>query len=431
MSLPSRLKSPDGKTPLKYQVEGAIFALSHFYTLNRDEPGLGKTLQALLALCMLLDKHPGKRALVICPQYLKRNWQIETEEWTELFGNNYDHKVQDEVFDNDIVFLSYYQLRLHWEKLKDEKFDLIIVDEAHNFKNPKAKQTISLLKLIDHLKPEHLLLLTGTPIKNRVPDIFIPLYLMAMGPKTENPITKKYRSYFLFCYNFCIVRKTNFGTQFTGMKNVDELKTYLRGRMIGRKKSEVLELPPIVEKYVTVEYKESSEVLAEFAAFNGVVESADSSAKAESARLKAPFTAEYVRDLLEQEVGPVVVFTDHRHPIPILESALRDYRVRSIHGGVSGHIRDQIKESFQRGEVDVLVCTVGAFSTGVTLTRSHHMVFNDLPWVPSDLQQAMDRILRIGQNFSCVYHYIVGAVVDKKIHRALKEKLRTIKKVLE
>lgn len=412
-------------------MEGANFALSHYYTLNKDEPGLGKTLQALLAVCMLLEKHPGKRALVICPQYLRKNWANETEEWTHLYGNVYDHKVQDEVFDNDIVFLSYYQLRAHWEKLKEEKFDFVIIDEAHNFKNPRAKQTISALKLLEQLKPEFLLLLTGTPIKNRVPDIYVPLFMMALGPKTENPVTKKYRSYFLFCYNFCIVRKTNFGTQFTGMKNVEELKTYLRGRVIGRKKSEVLDLPPIIEKYVVVDYRESPEALREYEAFNGAVESAESSAKAESARLKAPFTAEYVRDLLEQDVGPVVVFTDHRHPIAILEGLLTEFRVRSIHGGVGGARRDEIKESFQRGEVDVLICTVGAFSTGVTLTRSHQMVFNDLPWVPSDLQQAMDRILRIGQNFSCTYHYIVGAVVDKKIHRAIKEKLKTIKKVLE
>lgn len=428
MKLPSKLRK--SRQPYQYQVEGAIFALSHYYTLNKDEPGLGKTLQALMAACMLLEKNPGKKVLVICPQYLRKNWKNEIEEWTELEIGWYDHKDPEEFFDKDIVIVSYYQVRKYWERITEDHYDFVIIDEAHNFKNPKAKQTLGLLSLIKTLNPNHCLQLTGTPIKNRVPDIFIPLFIMSMSKKTDNPITKKYRSYFLFCYNFCIVRKTNFGPQFTGMKNVPELKTYLEGRVIGRKKTDVLELPEVVEKQVIVDYKESPLLLREYEAFNGMVESAESSVKAESARLTAPFTAEYVRDLLEQEVGPIVVFTDHRGPIPIILDSLKEYKIAVIQGGVSDKKREAIKEAFQRGEYDVLIATVGAFSTGVTLTRACHMVFNDLPWVPSALRQAIDRIHRIGQESICFIHYIMGPVVGKKILRSLKEKMRTIKRIL-
>lgn len=426
--LPSRFRK--GREPYQFQVEGALFALSHFYTLNKDEPGLGKTLQALLAACMLLEKHPGKKVLVICPQYLRKNWKNETEEWTHLNIGWYDHKDPEEFYDKDIVLVSYYQVREYWERIAEETYDFVVVDEAHNFKNPKAQQTTGLLNLVLRLKPNFLLQMTGTPIRNRVPDIFIPLYLMAQSPKTENPITKKYRSYFLFCYNFCIVRKTNFGTQFIGMKNGDELRKYLVGRMIGRKKKDVVDLPEVVEKKIIVDYKESPELLREYEAFNGVVESAESSVKAESARLTAKFTSEYVRDLLEQAVGPVVVFTDHRDPPDIIAKNLEGYKVAIIKGGLSDKKREAIKEAFQRGEYDVLIATIGSFSTGVTLTRSSNLVFNDLPWVPSDLQQAMDRIHRLGQTETCFIHYIMGPVVGNKILRSLKDKLRTIKKVL-
>lgn len=430
MLLPSRIKSPEGKKPLQYQLEGAIFALSYYYTLNKDDPGLGKTLQALIAACTLLDKNPGKKILVVCPQYLRRNWKNEVEEWTELNIGWYEHNDPEEFYDKDIVLVSYYQVRKYWERICEDAYDFVVVDEAHNFKNPKAKQTVGLLHLVSTLKPNYLLQLTGTPIKNRIPDIYIPLFLMAMSKKTDNPITKKYRSYFLFCYNFCIVRKTKFGPQFTGMKNVEELRTYLKGRVIGRKKEDVVDLPKVIEKNVIVDYKESPELLREYEAFNGVVESAESSAKAESARLTAPFTAEYVRDLLEQEVGPIVIFTDHRGPIPIICEALKEFKVAVIQGGVSDKKREDIKERFQAGHFDVLVATVGSFSTGVTLTRACHMVFNDLPWVPSDLQQAKDRIHRLGQLSTCFIHYMMGPVVGRKILRSLKEKMRTIKKVL-
>jgi SWI/SNF-related matrix-associated actin-dependent regulator 1 of chromatin subfamily A len=431
MKLPSNLKSPDGKTPLPYQVEGAIFALSSYYSLNKDEMGLGKTLQAILSACMLIEENPKAKVIVICPTYLKRNWKNEVEEWSHLRIGWFNHEEGDVFFDQDIVLVSYYQLRVFWERISENRFDFVVVDEAHNFKNPKAKQTLALLNLVREQKSNHLLLLTGTPIKNRVPDLFIPLFLFSMSKKTDNPITKKYRSYFLFCYNFCIVRKTNFGTQFTGMKNVDELKTYLRGRMIGRKKKDVIGLPPVIEKQVVVDYKESPELLREYETFNGMVESAESSAKAESARLKAKFTSEYVRDLLEQEAGPVVVFTDHRSPIPIIQEGLVGYRVAVVHGGVTNEAREQIKEGFQSGAYDVLIATFGSFSTGVTLTRASNLVINDLTWIPSVLAQAIDRIHRIGQTRDCIIHFIMGAVVDKKILRSLKDKLRTIKKILE
>jgi SWI/SNF-related matrix-associated actin-dependent regulator 1 of chromatin subfamily A len=429
MSLPSKFRKD--KTPYQYQVEGANFALSNFYTLNMDEPGLGKTIQALLAACMLLEKHPGKKVLVLCPQYLTRNWHNEIEDWTNgIRVSTFDPKCSDAMWDSDVVLASYYHVRKYPDLISEDAYDFVIVDEAHNFKNPKAKQTLGLLKVVSKLKPNFLLLLTGTPIKNRVPDIYIPLYLMAMSKRTENPITKKYRSYYLFCYNFCTVRKTPFGTQFTGEKNVEELRTYLKGRRIGRKKKDVVELPEVVEKQVVVDYKEIPELLREYEAFNGVVESAESSAKAESARLKAKFTSEYVRELLDKEVGPIVIFTDHLGPVEVIREELKDFKVAVIVGGVSVKKREKIKTDFQAGYYDVLIATIGAFSTGVTLTRSSNLVFNDISWVPSDLQQAKDRIHRLGQTATCFVHYIVGAVVDKKILRSIQAKLRTIKKVL-
>jgi SWI/SNF-related matrix-associated actin-dependent regulator 1 of chromatin subfamily A len=133
---------------------------------------------------------------------------------------------------------------------------------------------------------------------------------------------------------------------------------------------------------------------------------------------------------LDKEVGPIVIFTDHLGPVEVIREELKDFKVAVIVGGVSVKKREKIKTDFQAGYYDVLIATIGAFSTGVTLTRSSNLVFNDISWVPSDLQQAKDRIHRLGQTATCFVHYIVGAVVDKKILRSIQAKLRTIKKVL-
>lgn len=450
-----------------YQVEGANFALSNFYSLNRDKPGMGKSAQALLAVCRYLDNFPNRRALVVCPAYLRRNWRNEIEEWTTLQHCLFTHKPKSVTWDADIVVISYDQLKIfvwswsftrpivipvkpcrlakkrvmgkvpwkspRWPSACDEEFGFVVVDEAHNFKNPKAKRTLNLLSFIKHLKPSYMMLLTGTPIKKKIQDLFIPLYLMALGKRTENKITTKYKSFFLFCYRFTNVVKTPFATLYKGVKNVEELQTYLVNRVIGRDPEEVLDLPEFNDVYVTVDYKENPALLKEFQDFNDGMagKGAESSLKAESAALKAPFTVEYVTDLLEQDVGPVVIFTDHRESCHIITEGLRKngYKGHSIMGGIDSDIRFGWVQEFQKGKLDFLTCTYGAGSEGLNMTQSRHLVLSDLHWVPEVISQARGRIRRMTQLNRCTYHIIGGAVVDKKIYQSLKEAIRVIEKV--
>lgn len=445
----------DGINPYPHQIEGANFALSNFYTMNTDDPGLGKTLQALMAIAK-----SGKRALVIVPSSLLLNWQEEIKNCTNLLPYIYDHRNPEPLWQFDIVLMSYYQLTgpeeakvkkakkgelppvitsqkdervlPWWERVITEvDFDFIVIDESHNFKNPTAIRTNAALNVVQKVRPKYLLLLTGTPIKNRLPDFYIPLYMLAMGEKVTNKITNKYKSMFTFCYHFCHLKQTGRKQEFIGMKNVDELKTYLVDRKIGRDKDKVLDLPEYIEKMVTVDYKEP-DLEEAFRQFNAGIVGVDISVKAESARLKAPFTAEYSLDLLEQGAGPLVIFSDHREPVGIIADKIRakGYKVAEIMGGTTPAMKQKIKDSFQAGELDVIVGTIGAMSEGITLTRASHMVFNDFPWVPSSLQQAMDRIRRIGQLNRCVYHFVVGAVADKRIFKLIKDKLKVIKAVM-
>lgn len=449
-----------------YQVEGANLALSFFYSVNRDKPGMGKSAQALLAICKYLDKFPNRRALVICPAYLRRNWRGEIETWTSLNHCIYEHSPKSPTWDADIVVISYDQLKTFswawkfcprvvlplkkcklakirkvgdvpwkspkWASACDEVFGFVVVDEGHNFKNPKAKRTLNLVNFVDYLRPSYLLILTGTPIKKKVQDLFILLHLIALGKRTEPKITKKYRSFFLFCHRFTNVVKTPFATLYKGVKNLDELKMYLVP-FVGRDPEKVLDLPEFSDTYVTVDYKENPALLDEYNAFQAGMEGkgAESSLKAESAKLKAPFTVEYTAGLLEQDVGPVVIFTDHRESCHIIHHGLMKlgYKGQEVMGGIDTDVRAGYVEQFQAGELDYLACTYGAASEGLTMTRSCHEVINDFHWVPETISQARGRIRRIGQINRCFYHIIGGAVVDKKIYQSLQAALKVIESV--
>lgn len=416
-----------------YQVEGANFALSNFYTGNRDKPGMGKTAQALLAICRYLEKNPNGKILVIVPSSLRLNWGDEISLWTSLVFNYFDHKRDNSAYiiGSDIAVVTHYQIRKYSGKINLDMYDFIVIDEFHRFKNPKAQMTKALVATVLFQQPKYLLQLSGTPIKKKIQDLFVSLYIMAQGKKTTPKITEKYKSYFLFCYRFTNVIKTPFGTLFKGVKNLEELKTYLENRFIGRDPEKVLDLPPYLNKFVTVDYKEDPELLRVYEEFNSSVKSAEISIKANSASLKAPFTVEYCDDLLEQEVGPLVIFTDHREPVKIITEGLkaRGYKVAVIMGGVDTDKRKVIVDTFQAGELDAIVCTYGAASEGITLTKSCHLIINDYNWVPETVVQARGRIRRINQRNRCVYHIMGGAVVDKKIHQSLTDAIRVIEKV--
>lgn len=447
-----------------YQVEGAKFALSNFYTVNRDKPGMGKSAQALLAICKYLEKYPNRRALVICPSYLRRNWRAEIEEWTTLNHCTYEHNPPSATWDADIVIITYDQMKMftwswkfskpcvlplkkcrlaksrtigqvpwkspRWFSYCDEEFGFVVIDEAHNLKNYKAKRTINAVNFITHMVPSFLMMLTGTPIRKKIQDIFILLYLMALGPRTKNKITNKYKSFFLFCYRFTNVVKTPFATLYKGVKNLEELQTYLTDRFIGREPND---LPEFNDVYITVDYKENPELLAQYESFNVGMEGkgAESALKAESANLKAPFTVEYVADLLEQDVGPVVIFTDHLDACTTIYDGLtkKGYKGVRLSGEEDKDLRAECVIQFQQNKYDFAVCTYGGASEGNNMTASCHEVINDFHWVPEVISQARGRIRRLTQKNRCTYHIMGGAVVDKKIWRSLEDAIKIIEKV--
>lgn len=380
------------------------------------------------------------RTLVVCPAFLKHNWKAEFLKFTTL-------KEEDILVINskkDINKAFRYRIVIaNYEKLKDceELFrltDYVIADEAHYLKNIEAKRTQYFHNFIRLHRPTRLSLLSGTAVKNRVEEFFSPLVLLAYAPEGRNglKITDKYRVQYKFSKQFSHERVFDIAVRgrkvtvrkFEGLRNEAELKTYFRGKYMRRLTSQVIDLPELREKYVEVNYKFDDKELENYVKFTNKMDGHIMAIKKGSAVAKASFTADYAKNIFDETGNPVVIFSDHIDPVHIIADKLK--KSAYITGATSMAERHEIVSAFQGGKLDYIVATIGAASTGITLTRANNLVFNDMSYIPADNAQASKRIHRIGQENNCIIHKICGSSVDKAIMTSLTSKQQVLDRIL-
>jgi len=400
---------------LEHQKTGVEFLLEKRSTGLFDEPGLGKSLEILAAICEV-----KKPALVVCPPTLQENWKHEITKFTEL------------KLDKDISIVPYTMLGKKVTEFSN--FGFVAFDEATALKNLDAKRTQKSHYYMQENLPEFFTWATGTPIKNRIPEIYSFLVMLAYYEHVTPNIMVKYPTYYQFCMRFCNVSATPYGSgmKFTGMKNVEELKEYLKPWTIRRLAKDTIKTPDMLNQTIIASYKKDPELAKAYAEFEAGSGCGDNvTAKRDSAISKANFTAEYVESQLEAEMGPVVVFSDHPGAIKIIEGLLKETRkVAAIYQETKMDKRNLIVEEFQAGKYDVILLTIGIGKEGYTLTKSNLVVFNDICWVPEDLNQARKRIDRLSQLRETRCVYIAGSEVDETLIRAITSKRKIIKAVV-
>lgn len=385
-----------------------------------DVPGLGKSLEILSAICDNLKT--GEKALVVVPPHLVPNWMNEISMFTYL-----------EV-GKDIDIVPYTQLGKKVDTF--EGYDFISADEAHYLKNMDAKRTFSFMTMLDQQKPRFFIYATGTPLNNRIPEIYNFLLMLAGWNHVTPKVDVLYPTYYQFCERFCHVKATSYGSgvKYHGMKreNLPELREYLANWTIRRKKSE--DSLGMTDTKVIAKYSEdlALSLAWEEHASNGTVGGIDIVAKKNSAIAKAPFTAKWVQDELESGTVPIVIFSDHVFPAIYIHDQLakNGWVVGLIKGGDDLNKRANLVERFQKGLVDVLVSTSAGYE-GITLTKSNIIVVNDIPWVPAKLEQLRFRIDRMTQTRPCRCIYIIGSRADDQISQTIRAKMKVINAVIE
>lgn len=432
----------EGIEPHKYQVEGINFALDHHYCIIGDAMGLGKTIQAI---GLILSS--GEKTLVMCPSYLKLDFADEINKFS---GKDLKIKVvitakelKDANFDDYDVIISNYEQLVNKEMNRlFATCGLVVADEVHYLKNIKANRTKAFHHYLYTTKPNRFLGLSGTPINGAIEDWYSLLMLCSYNPQKTSGISIEGVNKFAFLNKFAHKEVRFFGsrrvTKYSGMKNVEGLKKLLTGKYIRRKAEEVLDLKKIYEKVINLDlgYMEGLEdsyeefLLAEKEGVHATV-------KKENAKLKANYTSKMAADIIESGQGPVVVFSDHVDPVKMITDGI--YRnlgnrkgiiIREIIGGMSINERKQITDAYKRGEVDAIVATIPAASTGLTLVTGNTIIFNDLSYNPAQNAQAQKRVHRIGQDKPVFCYYVSSNDIDKHIIEKLKEKIIILREAM-
>lgn len=416
----------------EHQSRAIFYAEEHPYSIIALDPGLGKSRVAI----EVRENHQCN-CLVICPSYLILNWVKEIHKWSDTKDVQVttftSGKQLYEPCDSDYVIIS-YDLVQKAEHLF-EWADMVVLDEAPAIKSMKAKRTQFIHKAIYENSLKRVHLLTGTPLKNRVQEFYSLLALCFYNPDIAGtqfldlyPSEIDFADQFSYREEYTMEINNRFITilKWTGLRNVDELKTYLEDKYIRIKSSDVLNLPPVTNIPVLISETPDLKLLE---AFNNYFkgdgnDSVNPTAKAEAALKKVPFTVKYARDLLEQR-DSVLIYSDHVLPA---EAIAHEFGVKAITGKVPSSVRSKMADEFQSGVGKVLVATVGSMKEGKDLFRSHDIILNDLPWTPGDIKQITHRIQRIGQKSPCNIHKIFGSPQDEYIDQALDSKMKTIEK---
>jgi SWI/SNF-related matrix-associated actin-dependent regulator 1 of chromatin subfamily A len=398
----------------QYQIEGGAFLASRHRASIFDEPGLGKTAQAIRARELVkLGRDSHFRTVVICPAGVRQVWPYQFRLW----GRDNARVVRaDSVFDMvawqrgnvDVLVISYEQA-VNWQHdLASDFFDLLIVDEAHYAKNPETKRTKALLAIAG--MAEFCWCLTGTPIKNDPADLWVPLHMAGVTPFGFTAFQKRYFKQRVGTFSVSNqVRK----------EALPELQAIMREMSLMRTFEDVgSQLPPIRLDVLPVD-GDREDIVTYLRSYPGldqrILESIETeqrlsfddsthiaTLRALIAEAKAPGYARLVTEELKSgTIDKLVVMGHHRRAIQIVTDHLNANGIRAemIVGGVSEKQREATVRSFQDDQkgVRVIVGNITAAGTGLTMTAACRLDMLESSWTPADNVQAVRRIRRKGQ----------------------------------
>lgn len=435
-----------------YQKTGVAYSLDKKRLIVGDQPGLGKTGQAIATA----EANNCKCILVICPATLKENWRVEIEEkWTyskalilrdrvkttwpqyykvgmiKYFICNYESLKK--YFVESINKPEDKPLRLNHIKFRDtiDLFDCVIIDEVHRCKDGKTQQAKFVMGITKN-KPM-VLALTGTPVVNKPIDLIPQLHIVGR--------LEEFGGYKGFVDRYC-----------QGSNQASNLKelNYLMHKtcFYRREKKEVLkDLPDKMRNIVSVditnrpEYQKAENNLIEYLRENLQKTEGEISKslrgetmvliqilKKISARGKVEEVLDHIREVVDAG-EKIVVFAWHKEMVQELRSSIPG--AVTIIGDDTMEQRQHAVNSFQNNpKTQVIICNIKSGGVGITLTASSRVIFLELPWHPADCEQCEDRCHRIGQKDSVQATYFLGrSTIDEYIYKIIEKKRQIVNQV--
>jgi SNF2 family DNA or RNA helicase len=433
----------------------AAAAEGHRTYLLADEPGLGKTAQALLA-AQVAGAYP---LLCIVPNVVKTNWAREAAMWTPQRSVTVVHGDGLDVDGfADIVVVNYEVLDRHVGWMGEHGFRGLVVDEAHYIKNKKSQRSQNVLEVSDRIRQRVarplMMALTGTPLINDIDD-FRAIWqmlgwieekkpgnvLMAALEETGfNPADHAfYPAARQAVVDMGIVRRRKVDVAADiPARRIADLPVELEGAM-GRsiRDAERQLAQRLVSRYqAALEHRRAGasvldadgidHELVRRVAEREVAEGSESTTSGDNVftmvrkigQAKAELAADYAVQLA-RSAGKVVFFAKHLDVMDTAEElfARRGVGSTSIRGDQTRVARDKAIDSFVHDpEVHVIVCSLTAAGVGINLQVSSNVVLAELSWTNAEQTQAIDRVHRIGQTEPVTAWRIIAAqTIDAKI----------------
>ena len=424
-----------------------------------DDMGLGKTIQILSLLLVLRKQNRGERkpSLLVAPASLLANWASELERFAPSLSSLIAHPsalpaadlmtlAPERLQDVDLVITSYGSLlRIPW--LAEASWRLVVIDEAQAIKNPDAKQT----RIAKMLKAQAKFALTGTPVENRIGDLwsifdFINPGLLGSSKEFSNfvkrledrphnpyaPLRELVRPYILR-------RLKTDKTVIADLPDKTEVKAFcqLSRKQAALYKQAVEELTEALDGADGIRRK--GLVLSFLMRFKQICNhpsqwlgdgawSEEDSGK--WARLRD------IAEVIAAKQEKVLVFTQFREMTAPLAAFLGSIFGRAglvLHGETEVKKRKDLVRRFQEEEaVPFFVLSLKAGGAGLNLTAASHVVHFDRWWNPAVENQATDRAFRIGQNKNVLVHkFVCRGTVEEKIDQMIESKRQLSKDLIE
>jgi len=422
----------------------------HFGAVLADDMGLGKTVQLITYLLHVknTEEIPAP-ALIICPTSVLGNWQKEIELFAPDFSvklhygpNRYKgDSFEDHIKCTDVVLTSYGLSHLDLEELSSIEWSTIALDEAQNIKNAQTKQSRAIRKL----KGRHHIALTGTPMENRLSELW---------------------SIFDFTNHGYLGTYTQFQKRFIvpiekeeEQEKIAELQSLIRPFLLRRTKKDPdveLNLPEKLEQKeycpLTAEQaslyeqliRETFDQMEELTAFErkGMILQMLNRLK-QLCNHPALFLKEEHPSMIEQRSHKIekllelvesildaneacLIFTQYIGMGEMIQKLLHErfgLSVPFLNGSMTKTKRDEFVARFQEGEFPVFLLSLKAGGTGLNLTAANHVIHYDRWWNPAVENQATDRAYRIGQKrFVHVHKLITTGTLEEKIDAMLEKK---------
>ncbi|MDP4267769.1 MAG: SNF2-related protein [Bacteroidota bacterium] len=433
-----------------YQVRGYKWLYSNankkLGSCLADDMGLGKTVQVISYILKLKEENKlDKPILVVCPTTLVGNWQKECEKFGPSLNVSIFHGTERNLDTNhldnvDIIITTYGILRIETERFKEFEWKIVVIDEAQNIKNPDTAQTLA----VKSLNAENYIALTGTPVENRLSELWSIFDFVNSGYLGDiNDFQKRYATPI---------------EKFKDKSKVEKLKLATSPFIMRRLKTDKTIIKDLPEKNVIDEYcyltKEQAALYEKMlqntmktiegasginrrghifkliTALKQICNHPAQYDKSGKFNRELSGKTDKVLSLLESILDnneKALIFTQYKEMGDILQTIIQNELQENslfFHGSLTRISRDKLVEEFQTNEdIRLMIISLKAGGTGLNLTAASNVIHYDLWWNPAVEDQATDRAYRIGQTQNVNVHRLITlGTFEEKIDEMIKSK---------